>query len=214
MTRALTRALLLAMAAAAPLAAQAPLPGDPLAPDEERRLVRAATEFARARAGMAGDFVVVATDLVEHKPEGAGEREITPEQSGRHGEVIFFRYDKNEGLRVLVDLAADSGVQVSRIPPQSVPMGREEIERAARLALASPDIRRVVGGDPARFRVLAPGSDQDTVEGLRLVGSSSDDPCTRHRCAELFFRSGGYYVAGYRVVVDLTAKTVRVTSTR
>ena len=215
MTRVITRALVLAMAAASPLVAQAPLPGDPLTPDEERRLVRIATEYARARAGMAGDFALVGTDLADHKPDGAGgDREITPEQSGRHGEVLFFRYDRNEGLRVLVDLASNSGVQVSRVPAQSVPMGREEIERAARLALDSPEVRRVVGGDPARFRVLAPGSDQDTVEGLRVIGSSREDPCSRDRCAELFFRSGGYYIAGYRVVVDLTAKTVRVTSTR
>ena len=205
------RAAALAAALAPPLLAQTPLPGDPLTTEETRDLVRIATEYARAK-GLGGELVLVAADVASDKPAGTHDREITPEQAGRLGEALFFGYEKNEGVRVLVDLARRQGVHIARIPARSVPLGREEVERAARLALADPEVVQLLGPNASRFRVVDPGSDADAVEGLRLV--SSEDRCSRNRCAELFFRSGGYYIAGYRVLVDLTARTVRVQKTK
>jgi hypothetical protein len=210
------RAVVLVIALASPLLAQAPRPSDPLTAEETQKLVRTATEFAQSRDALArGSFALVGTEVVDQKPSAERPTEVTPEEAGRFGSVLFFRYDKNEGVRVLVDLARNAGVEVTRIPARAVPIGREEVERAARFALADAAVARFLGGDASRFRVSEPGAEQENgIEGLRVTGASREDPCTTHRCVELFFRTGGYYVAGQRVVVDLTANTVRVIGSR
>ena len=48
------------------------------------------------------------------------------------------------------------------------------------------------------------------IEGLRLLGSSADDPCFRHRCILLFFRVNNRYVNVNRVVVDMTSQSVQI----
>ena len=148
----LGRAVALAAALSSPLFAQAPLPGDPLTPEEARTIVRVATEYARAK-GFGADLVLVAVDLAGDKPEGTHAVEITPEVAGRRGEVLFFGYEKNEGVRVVVDLARNDAVNIARIPAQAVPIGREEVERAAKLALADAEVARILGGNAARFQV-------------------------------------------------------------
>jgi hypothetical protein len=209
-------AVVLLIALASPLVAQPPprpLPSDPLTAEETQRLVRVATEFAQSREGLGREnFVLVGTELVDYKPPRTEPRHvITPEEAGRHGSVLFFRYDKNAGVRVLVDLVRNAGVEVTTIPARAMPIGREEVERAARLALADPGVGRFVGADASRFRVAEPGSaEENTVEGLRVIAPKGDDPCSTHRCVDLFFRREGYYVTGQRVTVDLTANTVRV----
>lgn len=208
-------AVALIVALASPLMAQ-PAPSDPLTAEETQRLVRVGTEFAQSRDGLGrANFALVGTEVVDHKPDRtASGRDITPEQAGRYGSVLFYRYDRNEGVRVLVDLVRNAGVEVTPIPARSMPIGREEVERASRLALADASVARVLG-DVAGFRVTEPGAnDENSVEGLRLVGATRQDPCSTHRCVELFFRRGGYYIAGQRVVVDLNADTVRVISSR
>jgi len=44
---------------------------------------------------------------------------------------------------------------------------------------------------------------------LRVVASSDQDPCWKHRCVQLFFRKGDVYLID-TVVVDLTAQQSRV----
>jgi hypothetical protein len=48
------------------------------------------------------------------------------------------------------------------------------------------------------------------VEGLRTLGSTPDDPCTRDRCVVLFFRTHNRYIAINQVTVDLTTRRVIV----
>lgn len=209
-----TAALMIALTSA--LMAQPPprpLPSDPLSAEETPRLVRVATEFAQSREGLGREnFVLVGTEVVDYKPPQTDPRHvITPEDAGRYGSVLFFRYDKNAGVRVLVDLVRNAGVEVTTIPARAMPIGREEVERAARLALADPVVGRFLGAGASRFRVAEPGSDEEnTVEGLRVIAPRGDDPCSTHRCVDVFFRRGGYYVTGQRVTVDLTSSTVRV----
>jgi len=211
--RVIRTAATLLLALAFPLAAQERLPSDPLTPAENERLVTVAIDYAQSHERLSrtrAKFAVVGTEIVDYKPERATREGTTPENAGRYGSVLLYRYDTNEGIRVIVDLRKFSGVSIARVSPQSTPVGREEIERAARLALANASVVRLIGGNADQFRILEPGSPNETgIEGLRVLGNGPNDRCSVNRCVDLFFRRDGGYIGG-RVTVNLTAGSVLV----
>jgi hypothetical protein len=138
--------------------------------------------------------------------------EVAPRRSA---EVLYYLPDGDRGVRVLVDLATRRVVDQAAVPGQSVPLSAEEVQTAARLALADQRVVGLFGGRMPAFRVAtAPATLADTgaarIEGLRTVAASRTDPCYGRRCVVLFFRVANRYVHMNRVIVDLTGQRVLI----
>jgi hypothetical protein len=188
---------------------------DPLeAAERERAISLAKDEAVRQKQLQPDKFSLVGVEMTSFK-DSATKQEPTPDSSQRHATVLFYRSDRNDGLQVLVDLGAGRVRDMAPVRGVSVPIGLEEIERAANLALADAGVKTLLGAGASRFRVgIAKSDEESTIEGLRVVGSGPTDPCSRQRCIDLFFRQNGSYIAGSRVTVNLSTNTVRVTNTR
>lgn len=191
-----------------------PRPADPLTAEERERAVNVAREEALRRNELQREqFSFVGVELVVLKSDA--QRPPEPARSMRHAAVLFYRYDRSDGLQVLVALNNGQVRSLERVRGESVPVGREEVERAAELALRDVAVTRLLGDSARTFKVgIAQSAQENTIEGLRVLGADPDDPCSRQRCVDLFFRVGGNYIAGNRVLVNLSTRTVRVTSTR
>ncbi len=187
-------------------------PADPLTAAERDRAVEIARRVLSERGVLRPEAArLVGVELANAKIGALTERDVTPADIRRQALVIFFRYDVNEGLLALVDLLDGSVAATETAPAQAVPIGAEEVQAAATLALASERVRAILG-DTSVYRVPASRADLEgnTVEGLRVLGADERDPCFRNRCIDLFFRRGGRYIVGQRVTVDLTAQQVYV----
>jgi hypothetical protein len=213
--RGLCLAALVSLPPAVSQAQGAPLPLDPLTPYERAladTVVRADPRI-RALIGPGGSRLVAVDFLAVKDTQRVAGGEETPPR--RTAEVLLYLPDRDQGIRALVDLAARRVVQQVPVPGQSVPLSAEEVQIAARLALADQRVIRLFGGRMPAFRVAtAPatlaGADSARIEGLRTVAASPNDPCYRRRCVVLFFRVGGRYVHMNRVTVDLTGQRVLV----
>jgi hypothetical protein len=194
------------------------LPLDPLTPAEREMAASLSDADARVREAIGGEsrriyteFIAVKSLPVQTPPRVTGE---TP-PAGRFAEVLYIRYDTNIGVLALVDLTAKRVVDVQRTSGQSVPVNSEEVDLAARLALADARVARLLGPQAASFRVAhapALGAELKTnrIEGLRSLGTTPADPCYQHRCIVLFFRQENRYIHLNEVTVDLTTKKVIV----
>jgi len=207
-------AMLALLVAATASPQQRTLPLDPLTAQERE----SATALARADARVhellgSGRSRQIYVDFIAAKP--ARETYGSDQPPHRYADVLFYRYDGDLGVRALVDLQARAVTDVARVNGESVPINGEEIAEAGRLALADPGVARLFGGKIPAFRVATrPATKQETndnrIEGLRTLGASPNDPCYRHRCIALFFRTNNRYVYLNRVVVDLTSQRVTV----
>jgi hypothetical protein len=140
-----------------------------------------------------------------------------PERSnpGRCAAVLFYRYDTDQGINVVVDLNERSVEDITRLEGRGVPLALEEVAQAFTVALLNKRVRDLLGPKANEFRVagLSKGDPpQNRVEGLRVIATSQRDPCYRHRCIELHFRRLEGYVAAPGVTVDLSAQTVSIQS--
>ena len=193
----------------------APLPLDPLTRSERAR----AEEIARAHGATkeflgAGRSRIIYVDFISFKRDPKA-----VEPSGRFADVLFYRYTDNSGLRLLVDLAAGAVVDTTPVAGRSVPLAAAEVEEAARLALASAEVVRLLGDNAGSFRAATGPATREQIndnriEALRTLGSTPDDPCMRDRCVVLFFRTRNRYIAMNQVVVDLTTQRVFVNVNR
>jgi hypothetical protein len=209
--RLLTLVLLLAGPSAG--AQEKPLPLDPLTP-QEREIAASAVRGDRRVTDLLGAQrsrqILVDFISVKRIAETAAQKD---QPSHRYAEVLFYRYDGDFGVKSLVDLDTRSVLDVVRVDGRSVPIAAEEIQEAARLALADERVVRLFGGTMPAFRVATqPASREeltgDRIEGLRTLGASPSDPCYRHRCIVLFFRTNNRYVHMNEVVVDLSSQRV------
>lgn len=138
------------------------------------------------------------------------------EPTGRHADLLLLRRENDLGVRVLVDLKAARVVQFEKIKSSSVPLGTSDVVEALSIATQAPELKSLLGERIQGFRVLDGPITRDLaasdyVEGLRHVGAL-DDPCRVNRCVYLLFTSGGRSILRENdIVVDLNARTVRVT---
>lgn len=196
------------------IAAQGPLPLDPLTLEERTTADSVASRDGRVRELLAGTrFIRVNTDFIAVK-EANRQTEDLPAR--RTAEVLFYDYSNDVGLRILVGIAERRVLDLVKVPGRSVPINRSEVEQAARLALADPRVVGLFGREAPRFHVASGAAmgeeiQSPRIEGLRVVGADDNDPCFRHRCVVLFFRVNNRYVNMNRVSVDLTAQRVLLT---
>jgi hypothetical protein len=206
---------ILSSLAASPIRSEEKLyPLDPLTAQERETAARVAREDKSVREQLAGKRTrLIYVEFIAVKSGQTDEQNDRP--AHRQADVLFYRYDENLGVRVLVDVTTKAVVDVVRVNGGSVPISIEEVEEAARLALADANVARLVGESLSRYRVAtrsatAKDVNTDRIEGLRTLGTSPEDPCYLHRCVVLFFRANNHYVHLNRVTVDLTSQTVYV----
>lgn len=190
-----------------------PLPLDPITPEETRKAQQIAQSDPQIHDMLGSDPRIVYVLSIAPK--------LTPndnEPHGRHADLLYIRRDNQFGLRVLVDLVAARVVGHDQTPSSTVPLGRSDVTEALRIAVEHPAIHNLLGKRAGAFRVLTgpigpKTAKDDFVEGLRHVGVSPDDPCTRDRCVYLLFNSGGQRILQDQdIVVDLNAREVRISS--
>ena len=180
---------------------------DPLTPEERELAVRLAEADERVKK-LRGQgrqnliLVEVATPKTDQNDENS-----------RHAEVLYYRYEGNQGILVLVDLRQRAVQQALAINGDSVPLVAEEVNQALSLALQNRTLINLLGPNYQQYRIAtenAPEREPNRVEALRLFTSSPNDPCYRHRCVSLLFRQGDTFLTGTEVIVDLTNQNVRV----
>ena len=198
---------------------------DPLTVQEKQSAENVASADARVSKLLGtGRRQLVSVELFPVKPPAeqmaaaAAGRQIA---LNRYAEVIFLRYEREAGVRAIVDLTKQSVIEVTQIAADQVPLTETDLAEAARLALADPEVSRALGADASRFRpessaerTKTPQAEQYVIEGLPVRASRRGDPCWRHRCLQLLFRTGDAYLMKPVVVVDLTSHQVRVQKAR
>lgn len=194
------------------------LPLDPLTPEETEVAARIASADRRVREALGGgrQRLIQVQFLALKPPDYRETREPEQLKIGRHAAVLFYRYDTDQGLYVVVDLEQRAVGELTRLEGNAVPLASEEVAEAFNLALRNERVKALLGSRAGEFKVarLATGERPEArVEGLRVIATSPRDPCYRHRCLELLFRLPEGYIAGTSVNVDLTAQTVRVERT-
>ena len=193
-----------------------PRPLDPLTARERRLADSVARTDPRLR-DLLGKSAPLLVDVgfVAGKPRNDSK---DPEAVGtRQAAVQYFVRERNIGVTALIDLAKGSVLDVTRVRGADVPLGAEEVTRAARLALADDRVKKLFDGRIPEFRLErekgqtpdAPDTAATRIDGIRLQGPKGDQ-CFQRRCVALFFRVDNNYVQLGRVVVDLLNDTVMV----
>ncbi|MCU1266000.1 MAG: hypothetical protein JWM21_2318 [Acidobacteria bacterium] len=185
-----------------------PLKFDPLTPEEREVATRLAEADARVQKMRGpGRQLLISVELAT--PKSADQNDET----SRHAEVLYYRYEGNQGVLALIDLQKAAVQETALVNGDGVPLAASEVSEAIGLALKNERVLKLLGPDYQRYQLTAenlhPG-ERNPVEALRVVAASPPDPCYRHRCLSLLFRRGETFLTGTSIIVDLTANNVRV----
>jgi len=193
----------LALATAAPMAAQRPAEEEASTREfrltaSERRLAAdlAEREMARRQLRTGGPLYLIGAELLRDKE---------PEREGRRLALLtHFRPEGSLEIKALIDLAGQRILEFTARENPNASMSREEIEAAVALTLADPQVRAALGEDLARVQV----------EGLHLLTSDPRDPLYGHRAVRMLFKVGKLYRSAPVVIVDLTTRSVTIAPPR
>lgn len=191
-------------------------PLDPLTPEEIELATRIANADPRVKEALGpGRRQLIVVQFLALKSSAYRDaREPEQMNIGRHAAVVFYRYDIDQGVHVIVDLEQQKVAgEITRMDGKGVPLGSDEVTEAFNLALRDGRVKALLGPQVNEFRVAGLSSGdrpENRVEGLRVVATSPSDPCYRHRCLDLLFRRREGYLRGTSVTVDLSVQTVRV----
>jgi primary-amine oxidase len=137
-------------------------------------------------------------DIVRIQPVGSQSDEFV---------VDVATASRSSGLRALVNLATSGVVRTQRLDPVDIVFTQSDVAEAFALVRNLPSVRARLGSTLPLYRVDTSLGVRPhyAVEALPVRGAAPGDPCTTHRCLELLFHAPRGYVAGPRVLVDLTA---------
>lgn len=182
-----------------------PLKFDPLTPEERELATRLAEADPRVkRLRGTGRQLLISVELATPK---------TTDENSRHAEVLYYRYEGNQGVLALVNLQQRAVQETVAVNGDSVPLAAEEVNQALAIALQDKTLINLLGPNYQQYRVATQNAregEPNRVEALRILASSPTDRCYRHRCLSLLFRQGDTFLTGTSVIVDLTAQNVRV----
>lgn len=182
-----------------------PLKFDALTAEERELATRLAEADPRGkRLRGTGRQLLISVELATPK---------TTDESSRHAEVLYYRYDRDQGVLTLVNLQQRTVQEIVTIDGSSVPLSNEEVNQALNIALQNRTLTNLLGPNYEQYRVrtqTAREGEPNSVEALRILATSRRDRCYRHRCVSLLFRQGDTFLTGTSVIVDLTEQNVRV----
>ena len=186
-------------------------PLDPLTPEEMELAARRASEDARVKAALgSGRQQLIRVEFLAFK--GLDYRETRgPDQLkiGRHAAVVFYNYNDDVGIHVVVDLERESVVAITKMEGKVVPLAAAEVTDAFNLAMRNEQVQALLGARAGEFKVsglVTRERPENRVEGLRVVSVSPKDPCYRHRCVDLIFHQREGYISGTEVTVTSPRK--------
>ena len=186
---------------------------DPLTAEERAAAERIARSDGRVKQMLGEGGVRLVSTIPVIIKRGDSPEKIDVHQ--REVEVVLFRPEGEVGARIVVNLRQTSVADVQRLEGRQVPFTADDLNDAFQLAMRDPEVERTLGPEAKSFRVqretTEPGAAplEKEVTGLPVRSNDPKDPCYRHRCMQLLFRSGTDYLS-MAVNVDLTAKRVAV----
>jgi Cu2+-containing amine oxidase len=188
------------------------LPLDPLTPEENASAEHLARNDVRVKELLGeGEVRLVSIETLALKPEP----QMQTDRLERRAKVILFRPVGEVGVQVVVNLQHETVEDVKRVTASDVPMTVDDLKDAFQLALRDSQFQKAFGSLAQTYQVQIQldGSKtghpvENAVTGLPVRSQNKNDPCSRHRCIELFFRRGRAFLSEPTVVVDLSAKAV------
>jgi len=181
---------------------------DPLTTEERELAVRLAEADPRVRKLRGqGRQILISVELATPKTTDQND------ETTRHAEVLYYRYEGNQGILALVDLQQRTVIEAVNVSGDAVPLVAEEVNQALNLALQNRTLINFLGANFQQYRLAtqnSPEGEPNRVEALRLFASTPGDPCYRRRCISLLFRQGDTFLTGTEVIVNLTTQNVRV----
>jgi hypothetical protein len=185
-----------------------PLKFDPLTPEERELAAKLAEGDERVKKLRGpGRQLLVSVELSTAKTDNPNDN------TSRFAEVLYYRYEGNQGVLALVDLQRRAITLAESINGDAVPLVAAEVNQALAIALQDRTLVNLLGPNYKQYQVSTLDSREgrpNQVEALRVLASSPQDRCYRHRCLSLLFRQGDTFLTGTSVIVDLTAQNVRV----
>jgi hypothetical protein len=173
---------------------------DPLTPDEQQQARSVLLGDARARAHVnAGQK----TRIVRTERHELGKGRLGP--AVRSADVVMYDYTTNETVSAVVSLGNTPRVeQLATTTNRPPALSAEEVSEAKQLALASPAVQSKLAAAG-----LAGREGELMITHMLGVTRNVADPCSRHRCVQLFLNTANA-VLDFQPVVDLTDMTVDV----
>ncbi len=187
------------LAMAERLAFQGTLVGDELSSATDRDATLSALSDEGTTGGDAAAQVAALADRPSYRVLYT--QRVADKSSGsRAAEVAIYRYDTGEPVYTRVDLETGdvSAMDVPEGVP--VPLVRGEIDEAALIALADPEVVQ-------RLDSAGISPDSVGVNGL-LTSSSEDGSACENRCVRLFLTSLKRPVPEFAVIVDLITLSI------
>ena len=188
---------------------------DPLTQEEEATALRIARADGRVKEALAVDNVRVVSVIPVLIKRGDSPEKLDLHQ--REIEVTLFQPQTEVGARVLVNLREGSIASLQRLSSAQVPFTNDDLKEAFQLALRDAQVQRALGPAAESFRIeserpptATAAVPENVVSALPVRSNDPNDPCSKHRCLELFFRRGTDYLNEPIVTVDLSAKHVTV----
>ena len=169
----------------------------PLSENERAVAIRLAEQTLKTE-GLLPDAKTILTLVQTH-------RDARSERAGifeRRAVLTYYRYAGDVGILVYVNLARQQVTGVERLPHFPAPIAFVEVQRARRLALSHPELRKRLGSF----------GDTLSVEALLTRTPIATDLRFHHRLVYLLFRVGPHYLNLHgTVLVNLTTETVTFT---
>lgn len=187
---------------------------DPLTPEEEAAAVRIARADSQVKEALTAENVRIISVIPVLIKRGESLEKVDLHQ--REIEVTLFQPRTEVGARVVVNLRQNSVASVQRLSSAQVPFTDDDLKEAFQLALRDEQVLRALGPAAQSFHIQSERPTttavvpENVVSGLPVRSSDPKDPCSRHRCLELFFRRGTDYLNAPVVTVDLSTKRVMV----
>src|SRR5262249_12709966 len=116
--------------------------------------------------------------------------------------VLQYRYEGNLTILTTVDVKEKKVLKVETDPDFPLPLTREELEVAIKLARAFPEVKKQLAKHVGTIEA----------EGLLTTTIDEKSPEYHHRVVQVVFKRNGTYLDAPRVHVDLTTETVQVVS--
>ena len=184
------------------------LPLDPLTSQERNLAARLAEDSSRVRELRgSGRSLLISVELADPKINNQSN------PRSRHAEVLYYRYDQNQGILALINLVERSVQEVVITDGDSVPIAEQEVSKAIALAFNNRELTSILGPNFQRYRPTPSNSSerpQYRVDALRTIAVSTGDNCYKQRCLDLFFYGENNYLSGLSVTANLSSQTVQI----
>jgi hypothetical protein len=217
--------LLATLSYAETVLAQVPPPGPPatmlgagqsvaMTTEEQLSIERTIVSDPRVRAivSEAQPRIITAADELDKSEAEAFLEGRTTTPPTRRVTIVVINPQSQQAARVLFELPDNRILAVESIPASDVPFSRNDADEALALAVANPNLRRLVGDNLNRFQILESGSEARVPFAAQALPVRSTDPrdvCSTDRCVDFIFRTEDGYLP-FRAHVNLARRTVEI----